>query len=455
MVAFHFPPIAAAGTHRTLNFVRQLDRRGYRLGVLSTSSFTGLGLDEELCGRVPEGVLVARAPHVDPYLLLARLRGTRPDQHVAALMSTGGDSSGPSKPPGPLGLSLDYISRLANVPDRYSSWIPLAVARGVALAKQIGAELIYSTAPPYSAHVVGQALAGILELPLVVDLRDPWTLNPFHTNPYASLRGFDEALERSVVSSARRVILNTQQAEEGYRNRYPELDRFCTINNGVDPDLLTGDTEPIQSHGRLTLLHIGAIYGRRYPQGLLEALALLRETHREIFDRIVVQQIGPVDDSDRLWREARRLGVQEQFCLAKAVPHAEAFRRCRQADGLLLLGPRGQEPEVQVPSKLFEYLAAGRPILALAQRQGAIASLLEGVDRPHVIVDPNDTPGIHQGLLRFAALSGSSPSVSSAVRQGLERLNYETLTSLLEEQFQRALNPPVHEPKHASPHHGG
>jgi len=439
MVAFHFPPIAAAGTHRTLNFVRQLESRGYRLGVLTTSSFTGLSLDQELCERVPPQVLVARTPHVDPYLLLARLRKMRTDRNMAVLMPTGIEDAGPFERSGRLARALDYVSRLFNVPDRYSSWIPLAVARGVAAARQVGAELIYSTAPPYSAHVVGLLLARILELPLVIDLRDPWTLNPFHANPYASLRGFDEALERTVVGFARRVILNTVQAEAGYRGRYPELDRFCTINNGIDPELFTGESEPVTKNGRLTLLHVGAIYGRRYPRGLLEALALLRETHRETYERLVIEQIGPVDEGERLWKEARRLGVQDHLRLGSPVPHSEAIRRCRKADGLLLLGPRGSEPEVQVPSKLFEYLAAGRPILALARQLGAIASLLEGVDRPHVIVDPNDTRGIHEGLLRFVALSSESPAAAVAGGRGLERLSYEWLTSLLEAQFHQAV----------------
>ena len=441
IIAFHFPPIAAAGTHRTLNFVRQLSRRGYGLGVVTTSSFGGLGLDRSLDSRVPAGIRIARAPHVDPFRVLARLRKARSYRPEAALMPTGEIGVPPARPSFFLPRALDYASRLANLPDRYTSWIPLAVARGILLARRIGAEVIYSTAPPYSAHLIGLSLSKVLDLPWVADLRDPWTLNPFHANPYPSLCGLDLTLERLVMFGASRVILNTVQAEAGYRERYPELSRFCTINNGIDPDLLSVAPEPPARSGRLTLLHIGSIYGLRFPRGLIEALAMLRDSDPDLYRRIVVEQIGPEDHGERLLGEATELGVAEKLSLHGPISHADAFRRCRQADGLLLLGPRGKEPEVQVPSKLFEYLAAGRPVFALAQLDGAIASLLASVDRPHVIVDPNDSAGIHDGLRRFAALSESDFEREAETGAGLEQLNYETLTTLLEDQLELSVRP--------------
>ncbi|MFH0946718.1 MAG: hypothetical protein V2A76_16105 [Planctomycetota bacterium] len=441
IIAFHFPPIAAAGTHRTLNFVRQLSRRGYGLGVLTTSSFGGLGLDWSLAGRVPAGVLVARAPHVDPFRVLARLHKARSGRPEAAVMPTGEGGGPPDRPRLFFPRALDYASRLANLPDRYTSWIPLAVARGILLGRRIGAEVIYSTAPPYSAHLVGLFLSKVLGLPWVADLRDPWTLNPFHANPYPSLCALDRTMERWVMFGAQRVILNTRQAEAGYRERYPDLDQFCTINNGIDPDLLSIPPEPPARSGRLTLLHIGSIYGRRFPRGLIEALARLRDSDPDLYRRIVVEQIGPEDHGERLLAEAKELGVADQLRLRGPVSHAEALRRCRQADGLLLLGPRGAEPEVQVPSKLFEYLAAGRPVFALAQLDGAIASLLADVDRPHVIADPNDPAGIHDGLRRFAALSEHASARVAETGAGLERLNYETLTTLLEDELEQAVRP--------------
>ncbi|MBI4880113.1 MAG: hypothetical protein HY812_10720, partial [Planctomycetes bacterium] len=92
VVAFHFPPIAAAGTHRTLNFARLLSRRGYRVSVLTTSSIAGQAEDAGLLARVPDSVRVERARHLDPYLVLARLRRRREAGTAADVMPAGDGS---------------------------------------------------------------------------------------------------------------------------------------------------------------------------------------------------------------------------------------------------------------------------------------------------------------------------------------------------------------------------
>ncbi len=430
MVAFHFPPIAAAGTHRTLNFARLLSQRGCRVAVLTTSSIAGQAEDLGLLARVPERVRVVRAGHFDPYLVLARLRGRR-DAGTAAAVMPAGDGAAPGRRAGLLQTGLDYASRLFMIPDRYVSWVAPAVLRGVLLGRQVAAGVLYSTAPPYSAHVVGLLLSRILGIPLVADFRDPWTLNPFHANPYASQRRLDAACEEAVLRGAARVILNTVQAEALYRTRYPELDKFCTINNGIDPDLLERPPAPRAGNGSLRLVHIGAIYGRRYPAGLVRALARLKASDAALFARVLVEQIGPVDEGPRLAGELQELGLGGHFVVSGPVAHAEAFRRCQAADGLLLLGPSGRQPEVQVPSKLFEYLAAGRPILALARRDGAIATVLEQARAPCLLADPDDPEAILAGLRRFPAAGGRAAAV--------ERFGYEHLTSLLERELEQAL----------------
>ncbi|MBI4878947.1 MAG: glycosyltransferase [Planctomycetes bacterium] len=216
------------------------------------------------------------------------------------------------------------------------------------------------------------------------------------------------------------------------------MDKFSTINNGIDHDLLEREPAPRADNGRLRLLHIGAIYGRRYPGGLVRALARLRASDAALFARILVEQVGRVDEQQRLVEEASRLGLSEHFVVSGPVAHAEAFRRCQAADGLLLLGPSGREPEVQVPSKLFEYLAAGRPILALARSGGAIATVLEQARAPCLLADPDDPEAILAGLRRFAA--GTLPAAGGRAA-AVARFGYEHLASLLERELEQASCP--------------
>lgn len=438
MIAFHYPPLSAAGTHRSLNFSRILAQRGYRIGVVTAASHAGMATDEGLLARVPTSVTVVRAGHVDPFRVLQRLRGgavppMRNGTAPSGVMPGPGEIS--SVPRGRLAAALDYVSRCVTLPDRYATWVPGAVAAAVVLARRIDARVIYSTAPPYSAHLVGLLASNVLALPWIVDLRDPWTMNPFHENPYPSLRRADEALEEKVVRRASRVILNTEQAEARYRAHFPELDKFSTITNGIDPELLARDVPPYHANGRLTLLHVGGIYGRRFPRGLLAALALLARRDRSLYDKLCIEQIGHGLENRRLVALAEELGVADRVRVGVAVEHAEAFRRCTAADGLLLLGPAGEEPEVQVPSKLYEYAAARRPVLALAQRDGAIAAILVRSGVPHVLAAPDDPEDIVRGIRRFA----NGEFVGTSTADALKNLGYQHLTTRLADEIDAAL----------------
>ncbi len=434
VVAFHFPPIAAAGTHRTLNFVRLLAERGYRIGVVAARSSAGQGVDEGLLSRVPASVRVVRSGYVDPFRVLSRLKGAATAARPArGIMPVAGDPA-PGATKGPVGFRrlLDWTSRFVTLPDRYLSWVGAALLPAVRLAREVDAEVLYSTAPPYSAHLLGLLLADVLGLPWVCDLRDPWTLNPFHANPYPSLERCDSALERAVLSRARRVVLNTEPAEALYRERYPELDKFTAITNGIAPEMLDLPAGPA-TNGRLDLLHVGGIYGRRFPAGLLRGLERLRSTDPGVFDRVEVEQIGPGGEREQLEALARDLGISERLRTQGPVSHREALERCRVASGLLLLGPSGDAPEVQVPSKLYEYLALDRPIVALAKRGGAIASILARARPRYVLADPDDPAAIAEALVRFAA-----GEYETEGPRDIGRFGYPWLTDRLEEQLDLA-----------------
>jgi hypothetical protein len=422
VVAFHFPPLSAAGTHRTSNFVRELARRGHRVGVVTTKGGE-FKTDDGLLEKIPASVQIARAPHVDPFALLSRWRGR------ASAGAASADA--PLRAPGPpsrLARAIDYASRLFDLPDRYASWILPALVQGIAVARRVRADVLYTTAPPFSAHIVGLALRRVLDLPWIVDLRDPWATNPFNVRPFASLRAIDEALEAAVVKRAHTIVLNTDLAEAGYRARYPEQSNFTTITNGIDPDLLQRVAPTVVRNGRRSLLHAGTIYGRRSPHALLEALRRFRLESPELARQLRIVQLGGVENANALLERARALGVDDAFEIRPAVGHAEAFESLQRADGLLLLGVSGERPEVQVPAKLFEYLAARRPMVVLAKSGGAIARTLAQADVRCSLADPDDPASVLAALRAFAAPTGTADVETS----GIGAFRYEHLASRLE-----------------------
>ncbi|MBK6941153.1 MAG: hypothetical protein IPH13_13325 [Planctomycetes bacterium] len=423
VVAFHFPPLSAAGTHRTSNFVRELTRRGHRVGVVTTSPGAGFKSDPHLSSKVPASVEVVRAPHVDPFALLARWRGTAPR---AATVDPG--AQGATGSARTVDRVLDYVSRLFDLPDRYASWILPAVAAGVAMARRVRADVLYTTAPPFSAHVAGLGLHRVLDLPWIVDLRDPWATNPFNVRPFASLRAIDEALEAAVVKRAHTVVLNTELAEAGYRARYPERSNFVTITNGIDPDLLERAAPAVLRNGNRALLHAGTIYGRRSPHALLEALRRFKVESPQLARRLSIVQLGGVENAPALLERAKALGVDDAFEIRPPVGHDEAFECLQRADGLLLLGVSGERPEVQVPAKLFEYIAARRPMVVLAKSGGAIARTLAQADVHCLLADPDDPNAVLTALRSFTAPDTNADVVTN----GIGAFRYENLAARLE-----------------------
>lgn len=400
-VAFHFPPISQAGTHRTLRFVRALVERGHRVAVLTTSRFFDQTVDPALLDRVPSGVRVARAPRFDPFRALAAVRRSGP----SAARGTMVDPLAPARAAPPTGLRrfLDWTSRLLALPDRHWSFSLLGVPFGIPAGRSVGPDVVVATSPPHSAQLLGLALSRVLGAPLVADLRDPWTLNPFHEHPYRTLRAWDETLERAVMDHAAFVVLNTERAARGYLDRGFDPNKVVAVPNGVDEDRGVVEPRPPASGPPFTLLHVGAIYGRRFPIRLVEAVGRLVERDPSWRARIRIRQVGPGPEGERLRALVRERRLDDVFAVEGPVPHEQAQALLERADWLLLLGPSGDASEVQVPSKLFEYLLTGKPILALSQPDGAIADVLAATHPPCVRADPNDPEDIARALERLAA----------------------------------------------------
>jgi glycosyltransferase involved in cell wall biosynthesis len=404
MVAYYFPPIDAAGTHRTMNFSRELEKLGWKVTVISCSDFRRNTVDPNLIGRIGRGTRVKRAPCTDLVELAARMK---------AILSKGG--APPAQETGTHGAAVhgprkagfvDYLSRLFKTPDSMLAFVPGAVLRAWPEMMCRRPDVIYSSAPPFSCHLAALCLKSLFRVPWVADFRDPWASNPFrNSEPYPTLRAWNQCLEAMVVKEADLVVSNTAPLEADFRRRYPHLDRFVTLSNGFDPTLLQssrgrGWDAPRSGEGGTRIVHTGEVYGLRSPRSLIAALGELRAESPGLFQTLRLEFFGKVHELEGLAGQARELGVEKAVFFGGHVEHDEALRRSDGADILLLLGVMGRRPEIQVPSKIFEYLALRKPILSLSKRGGAIHGLLEESGVPFLIADLEDKNEIKGALER-------------------------------------------------------
>ena len=279
-----------------------------------------------------------------------------------------------------------YPSWLA-VPDRWISWQPFAYRAGLQLVREHRPRIIWSTYPIASAHAIGARLHARTGIPWVADMRDPMVEVDPHTGteypPDPAVRAARLRIEGHVAARATHVVFCTEAAREIFVHRFGEhvRSRTSVIPNGYDEDAFReaeGAQPENAATGGFRLLHSGTIYPGaedRAPDNLFVAIDMLRARGGlpEGF-RLVLRATGYDRDITAAIAKSRLDGVVD---LAPSLPYRQALREMLSSDGLLLLQGRASNPAV--PAKLFEYLRAGRPILALVHPQGETAALLRKI----------------------------------------------------------------------------
>jgi hypothetical protein len=437
VVAYYFPPIATIASMRPLGFCRHLRAEGWTTRVLAADPLTVLPptpADEELATRIPQGTVVDRVVQRDPIGRMIRIR----DQvrRWIAAQSNRRQSAATPGPSAPATTSLKdlTLTHLFQVPDAQRAWHADAVKVGQQGERP---DLVYATGGPWTALLVGRSLARHFDVPFVADFRDPWTRNPFHRH-HETVRRRSRRLERDVLYAAARIVLNTAPLHQQFANDYPEIaDRFVTISNGFDAaedDPLDGVDDRFDPRGAsspIELCHFGTVYGKRTPMALLAALDRLSQNGALNRTMLRVRFVGAweLENDDPATRLAERLEALGIVTREAPVTHRECLASMRRADVLLVL--QADSP-LQIPGKLFECVASGRPVV-LVGGEGATADLV----RRHRLgrCCPNDATAIESLVADLVAGAHPEPLPAEVV----DTFNYRRLTAQLARVFDGAV----------------
>jgi len=347
IIAYHFPPMtASSGIQRTLNFVRYLRNRGWESVVLSVSPRAYSRTGDEQLGEIPTGMRVERAFGLD----------------AARHLSVAGR----------------YPGFVAD-PDRWASWLPFAVRVGRNLIREERPSAIFSTYPIATAHLIGCRLVDWSGLPWIADFRDSMYDDGYPDGMRE--RAINIQLDRETVTRCTRAIFTTPSTREMYAKRYPELpgDRWSLIPNGYDEnDFRESTIEPgvnrSRRSGPLVLLHSGTLYPvERNPIPFFNALRNLRN-HASISPERLRIRLRATGHDDYYARVIHDAGLQDIVELLDPLPYRAALEEMLQSDGLLLFQAQGCNH--QIPAKLYEYLRAQRPVIALTHPSGDTSAVL-------------------------------------------------------------------------------
>jgi glycosyltransferase involved in cell wall biosynthesis len=378
VVSYYHPPFPGVGGHRWDALAKYLRRAGHDVTVLATS------LHGTLPPEAEAGVI--RAPDLAQSRLLRALLRRPPLEPTGA-----GGAPAPDKPPPRL------LTRTL-VPDPHVvGWAPSALRRALRHLRERGADVLVTSSPPLSVHVLGPVLQrrGVR---WVADFRDGWSFEPLEPPfPTAPQRRLDAWLERRLVRRADAVLAATLPIAEDFRARLGV--GAVHVPNAWDPelDVQVPDVARPVGDGEVALVHTGKLSGARGrdPAPLLDAIRLLRRTEPELGGRLRLVLAGRIDtEEERLLASI----ADEGFVVhVGALPRLEAVALQRRADGLVLMTSRDRG---EATGKLFEYLAAGRPIVALAE--GNEAARIVAETGAGVTVPPDDPEAI-AGALRVLA----------------------------------------------------
>lgn len=387
MVAFHFPPQSgSSGVLRTSNFVKNLPPLGWRTDVLSAQPRAYEQVRTDLIESIPPSTKVLRAGALD----------------AARHLSVVGKY--------PLAFAL---------PDRWSTWWLPGVVSGLRHIRRERSNLIWSTYPIATAHLIAATLARLTGLPWVADFRDPMVSEGYPKEP-AKQRMW-QRLERHVLENARLCVFTTERAAATYRQRYPHAAQRCVVvENGYDDDVFVGVQPDRQgvAPDKLLLLHSGLIYPQdRDPSGFFAAVSeLLRRGVLER-DRLLIRFRAPVHGED-VARVAQAHGLADIVDIAGPLPHAKAIAEMMAADLLLIF--QGSGFNAQIPAKIYEYLRAQRPVMAVVDRAGDTAKV--AAQYQQVVIAAIDSAAENEAALRQWLELRADPDCAAAFAANLARL---------------------------------
>jgi glycosyltransferase involved in cell wall biosynthesis len=355
MIAHHFPPAGGSGSIRALAFARYLPEYGWTPTVLTPAADWAMNRDDALLGEVPMGLRVLRT-------------------HSWEAQSKPRIGSMTAQTPRTNRLR-SHAGHLKRFPDAHVGWLPFALAA----ARQQAYEVAYSSSGPFTSHLVGLLLKRLTRRPWVAELRDGW----YHWNraifpDYPIWRDrLERRLEAAALKMADRVVLVTERMAAAFRCQYATTlpsTHFAVVPNGFDPAQFREQAR--EKHASWEVLHAGALYYGRSLDAFLQAVKRTIAADPSFANAFRLELIGTLDAAAK--RDIARSELTEKIQVRGQVTHEHAIKLMGGADALLLVANTTPGAEATVPGKLYEYLAVGRPVIAVAPCESATADVLRG-----------------------------------------------------------------------------
>lgn len=387
IISYHFPPDFHVGARRAARIAKYLPRLGWEVWVLT--------LPVEASGDtshvpLPEERIVRIAPR--------RSSAGAVDEAAAML----GDALPQDSRRGMIVRLKGWASRSIGMRMDELLWVGPALEAAKQLVKEHQIDVIFSSCSPFPCHMIANKLKRSLRIPWVADFRDPWANNPWAPGNAAWQRGLRKLLEHRVVRNADYITFVTKPMRDHFMKEAQSFDpaRVLVFSHGFDPEDFA-DVQPLPEtdHKKMIISHTGTLGGYRPPAGFFDALAQTLEQGLIPRDQLELRLIGMDDDTGKEGSIGQLLAARKLQDVVKVlgvVPHHVALAHQLSSDLLLYLQTRADGGEIFASAKIYEYLGANRPVLAVAGESAGVTILRNA--QVATIVPPDNPAAIAAAL---------------------------------------------------------
>jgi hypothetical protein len=364
IIAYYWPPAGGPGVQRWVKFVKYLPNFGITPILFVPENANYPILDETIADEVSKNITVIKHPIKEPYKWASFFSKKKTKQLSSGIISV--------KNPSFLEKILMFIRGNFFIPDARVGWVKTAVPYLENYLKNNPVDLIITTGPPHSLHLIGKQLKDLLAVNWIADFRDPWTT--IHYHKLLKLTKFAKKkhllLEQEVLEKADAIITTSvsTQKEFSLKTNKP----IYVVTNGYD-DTLEHTNRVLDT--TFSLAHIGTLLSERNPEVLWKVLSELSKEDPEFTKDLCIKLVGKT--SPDIIAQIHTYNLEPYLKIIDYVPHQKAISLQNSSQILLLIESDRPETKAIIPGKLFEYLQAKRPILALLPKDSDVISILQ------------------------------------------------------------------------------
>ena len=365
VIAYYWPPAGGPGVQRWLKFVKYLPDFGYEPVVYVPENPSYPIVDNNLEKEIPSTIQVLKQPIKEPYGWAGLLSKKKTKTISSGIIQ--------DKNPSLIESILLWVRGNFFIPDARKGWVKPSIHFLAKVIADEGIKTIITTGPPHSLHLIGLGLKREYNVQWIADFRDPWTSIGYHKKlrlmPWAAKK--HKSLEKEILVSADKIIVTSQTTLEEFQAITPKPIKMIT--NGFDESLSAKELDR-----QFTISHLGSLLTGRNPLGLWQALKELTAENETFKKALKIKLAGVV--SEDVQKSLTDLGLDAYLDSLGYLPHDKVIETMQSSQVLLLIEIDSEETKGIIPGKLFEYLNAKRPILAIGPTDWEAGNMVEEVN---------------------------------------------------------------------------